>query len=233
MRLDFNGNSYIGVHAKCTEKYVLVSPYLSEATADKLSSTLDARVIRMLIGDSSAIGSLVAGNSQGFVVSSFASYQDVKKIKSDDAKVVRLPGRLNAAGNLILANDTTALVHPKLTDRALESVRRALNVDVYMGTIGKLGNVGMAAVATNTGLLVHPKVTDSELAFLEEKFRLPVDIGTVNSGFPFVGSALLANSKGYAAGSETTGAELGRIEDALGFIEKKSTRITSSSSPLR
>jgi len=33
-----------------------------------------------------------------------------------------------------------------------------------------------------------------------------------------VGSGLIANSRGYLAGSETTGPELGRIEDALGYL---------------
>jgi len=47
---------------------------------------------------------------------------------------------------------------------------------------------------------------------------VPVNIGTINYGFPLVGSSLLANTKGYVAGLETTGIELGRIEEALGFI---------------
>jgi len=53
---------------------------------------------------------------------------------------------------------------------------------------------------------------------LEELFELPVDVGTVNLGSPLVGSGLLANSYGYLAGDETTGPELGRIEDALDFL---------------
>ncbi|RLI16358.1 translation initiation factor IF-6, partial [Candidatus Bathyarchaeota archaeon] len=38
-----------------------------------------------------------------------------------------------------------------------------------------------------------------------------------NFGVPLIGAGLLANSKGYAAGAETTGYELGRIEEALRF----------------
>jgi translation initiation factor 6 len=34
-----------------------------------------------------------------------------------------------------------------------------------------------------------------------------------------VGTGLLANSKGYVAGSVTTGFELGRIEEVFGFLE--------------
>jgi translation initiation factor 6 len=76
----------------------------------------------------------------------------------------------------------------------------------------------MTAVVTNKGLLAHPRITDAEIAICEELFGLPVDIGTVNLGSPLVGSGLLANSRGYVAGDETTGPELGRIEDALGFL---------------
>jgi translation initiation factor 6 len=76
----------------------------------------------------------------------------------------------------------------------------------------------MTSVATNRGILVHPRVSEAELAEVEDLFRLPVDVGTVNFGSPLVGSGILANSRGYAAGDETTGPELGRIEDALGFM---------------
>jgi translation initiation factor 6 len=34
-----------------------------------------------------------------------------------------------------------------------------------------------------------------------------------------VGTGVVANSKGYIAGEDTTGFELGVIEDALGFHE--------------
>jgi translation initiation factor 6 len=78
----------------------------------------------------------------------------------------------------------------------------------------------MAGVVTNKGLLVHPKVTSSEREILEEIFELPVYIGTTNFGTQMLGSGLLANSKNYLAGSDTTGPELGRIEEALGFVER-------------
>jgi translation initiation factor 6 len=76
----------------------------------------------------------------------------------------------------------------------------------------------MCGAATNRGILVHPRASVSEIDQLENLFGLSVDIGTVNFGSPLIGSGLLANSHGYLAGSETTGPELGRIEDALGFL---------------
>ena len=44
-------------------------------------------------------------------------------------------------------------------------------------------------------------------------------IGTVNHGYPVIGSGLVANTKGAIIGKLTTGIEMGRIEEALGFLE--------------
>jgi len=48
---------------------------------------------------------------------------------------------------------------------------------------------------------------------------VPADIGTINYGAALVGSGLLANAAGYVVGQDTTGPELGRIEDALGYVD--------------
>jgi len=48
---------------------------------------------------------------------------------------------------------------------------------------------------------------------------VPADIRTINYGGPLVGSGLVANENGYVVGNDTTGPELGRIDDALGYID--------------
>ena len=76
----------------------------------------------------------------------------------------------------------------------------------------------MAAVVTNKGLLCHPKTSEEEIRFLEKVFKVPVMIGTINHGSPVIGSGLVANTKGAIIGDLTTGIEMGRIEEALGYI---------------
>jgi len=77
----------------------------------------------------------------------------------------------------------------------------------------------MAGYATNQGILVHPRTTEAEIAALEKVVALPVGLGSVNMGSGLVGTGVLANSKGYIAGSFTSGFELGRIEEVFGFLE--------------
>ncbi|MHC1631066.1 MAG: translation initiation factor IF-6 [Methanotrichaceae archaeon] len=216
--LNITGSSLLGVFACCTEKVVLVPPETWPDSIKSLEHYFGLVPVSIRVAGSSVVGSLVSGNSTGFVLTPHASEVDLEKF-SAYGRVARLPGKISAAGNVILANDSAALVHPGLSERACKIISETLGVEVRSGTIGGLKTVGMTTVATNRGILAHPKLTEEELATLEDLFGLPVDVGTVNFGSPLVGSGLLANSQGYVAGNKTTGPELGRIEDALGFVE--------------
>ena len=216
-RLNIVGSSLVGVFARCTEQIVLVPYEVGPEDMEMLQTGLKVDGMRLLIGGGSVLGSLICANSNGFVVTYHAGDEELKALRKH-GKVSRLPAKINAAGNVILANDSAALVHPGLSAKACDAVAETLGVKVEKGTIGGLKTVGMAGVATNNGILVHPRVSEAEIAVLEELFELPVDVGTVNLGSPLVGSGVLANGQGYFAGKETTGPELGRIEDALGFL---------------
>lgn len=211
------GSSLLGVFSRCTDDLVLLPSNVGPEDLEAIEKGLHAKAVRVPEGIGSVIGSLISANKSGFVVSHHAGSVELDALR-EHGKVSRLPAKINAAGNVILANDSAALVHPGLSSKACETIAETLNVNVQKGTIGGLKTVGMAGVATNKGLLVHPRVSENEIAVLEELFCLPIDVGTVNLGSPLVGSGLLANSYGYLAGSETSGPELGRIEDALGFL---------------
>ena len=98
-------------------------------------------------------------------------------------------------------------------------IEDTLDCEVETGQIAKLNIVGSVAIASNKGCLCHPKVTDKERQQMEKLFDVNVMIGTVNHGVPMVGSGLVANTKGAIIGNQTTGIEMGRIEEALGFLD--------------
>lgn len=213
------GSSYVGVFAEATDDFVFVRPDLEEEFADTLARELGATVVSTTVGGSTTVGALLTGNGAGLVASSRLTDAERAAIENEtDVPVTELPGRINAAGNVILANDTGAYVHRDLDDGAVAAIEDALAVPVERGEIAGVGPVGTAAAATNKGVLCHPKTTDEELDALEGLLGVHADIGTINYGGPLVGAGLVANVHGYIAGAETTGPELGRIEDALSFI---------------
>ena len=219
LRAAFSGSSYVGVFARATDDCVLVRPDLDESLCEDLAEELEVPVVQTTIGQSGTVGALATGNGNGLLVTSRVREREVERIQDVvDVPVTRLPGRINAAGNVVCCNDTGAYVHPDLSSEAVQAIRDGLDVEVEQGVLGGVTTVGTAAVATNNGVLCHPKATDGELDALEDVLGVPADIGTVNYGGPLVGSGLVANDFGYVCGSDTSGPELGRIDAALGYI---------------
>jgi translation initiation factor 6 len=217
-RAAFSGSPYVGVFARATDDCLLVRPDLEDDLTEACSEELDVPTVPTTVGGSGTVGALATGNSNGLLVSSRATPRECDRItESVGLPVTELPGRINAAGNVVLANDYGAYVHPDLSREAVQVVRDALGVQVERGNIAGVNTVGTAAVATNRGVLCHPKSTDNELDVLESILEVPADIGTINYGGPLVGSGLVANDTGYVVGERTTGPELGRIDDALGY----------------
>lgn len=218
LRAAFSGSPYVGVFARATDSSLLIRPDIDADLRDACGEELDVPVVATTVGGSGTVGALATGNSNGFLVSSRATPREHDRITDAvGLPVTELPGRINAAGNVVLANDHGAYVHPDLSRDAIQAVKEGLDVPVERGDLAGVQTVGTAAVATNRGVLCHPKSTDEELDELESVLGVPADIGTINYGGPLVGSGLVANDTGYIVGNRTTGPELGRIDDALGY----------------
>ncbi len=216
--LDFNENPNLGVFCRANDDIIFLRKGLSKKVKNNIVEALGAKIVELTIADATIIGSLLVFNSKGAVVTDFVDKDSIKIIEQQGFDVCVIDDRLNAAGNDILVSDKGALVHPDMKDESIKSMEKVFGVPVYKGTIASLKTVGMAAVVTNKGLLCHPKVSDEEKIVLEKVFDVNVMIGTVNHGTPLIGSGLVANSRGAIIGNLTTGIEMGRIEEALGFL---------------
>ncbi|MFB6176918.1 MAG: translation initiation factor IF-6 [Halobaculum sp.] len=220
LRASFTGSSYVGVYANVTDDVLLVAPATDDELVESLTEELSVPVVETTLGGSSTVGSLAAGNENGLVVSEQVTDTEMDRITDAvDVSVARVPGKLNAAGNVILANDSGAVVHPDLPAEAVDVVESTLDVPVETARLADVQTVGTAAVATNDGVICHPQATEEQLQTVEEHLDVYADLGTINYGAPLVGSGLLANANGYVVGEDTTGPEIGRIEDTLGFVE--------------
>lgn len=217
--LDFNENPNLGVYCRTNDNVAFIQKGLSKKIKNNVIDVLKVKLVEISIADASIIGSLVALNSNGAIVCDFIDDEANNSIAKQGLKVSVINDKLNAAGNDILVNDHGALVHPDVKEQTLNLVKDTFDVPVFRGTISSLKTVGMAAVVTNRGLLCHPKVSEQEKRRLEQIFNVPVMIGTVNHGSPVIGSGLVANINGAIIGNLTTGIEMGRIEEALGFLD--------------
>jgi translation initiation factor 6 len=216
--ISIGGDANIGVFCRVFDDIAIVPPSAPGEFRDALAGLLDVEVLVTTIQGSEIVGSLLAGNNRGFVVSGLASEREISLLKKH-RDVLLLERNMNAAGNIILANDSFTCIHPDLPVFSAHKIEEILGTPVTRMSFAGIKTVGMAAVATNQGVMVHPRTTQQEMAALERVTDLPIGTGSVNMGSGLVGTGLLANRKGYVAGIGTSGYELGRIEDIFGFLE--------------
>lgn len=216
--ITFAGDPNIGVFARVLGDIAIIPPESTEDFRVAVKAALNVELVETTIQGSTIIGSLVAGNSRGLVVSGLATEDEVD-ILAEHREVLLLHESMNAAGNVIMANDSFAAVHPDMPTDMMHAIGEFLGVEVITLVLGGVKTVGMAGVATNKGVIVHPRATDQQIARLEAIAKVPVGTGSVNMGSGLVGTGLLVNESGYIAGNATSGFELGRIEDVFGFLE--------------
>ena len=216
--ITFAGDPNIGVFARVVGDIAIIPPESTEEFKTAVRDALQVKLVETTIQGSTIIGSLVAGNSRGIVVSGLATEEEVDRL-AEHREVLLLNESMNAAGNVIMANDTFAAVHEDMPADLSKIIGEFLDVEVIHLTLGGVKTVGMAGVATNKGVIVHPRATERQIAMLEEIAQVPIGTGSINMGGALVGTGLLVNERGYLAGNATSGFELGRIEDVFGFLE--------------
>jgi translation initiation factor 6 len=214
--VSIEGDPHIGVFTRVFEDIAVIPAEAPSELEEHYRQAFDLEVIRTTIQGSPIIGSLLTGNSHGFIVSGLATKTELKRL-GEFREIFLLEHDMNAAGNVILACDRFAAVHPEMDSRVQKEIGEFLKVPVTPLTLGDIKVVGMAGVATNSGVVVNPRSSLSEIAALEKVCDLPIGKGSINMGNAMVGTGLVANTRGYLAGSETSGYELGRIEDIFGY----------------
>ena len=178
LRAALSGSSYVGVFARATDDCLLIRPDVETDRLEAFEAELGVSAVPTTVAGSGTVGALAVGNGNGLLVSERVRDRERDRIEeAAGVAVSELPGRINAAGNVVLANDTGAYVHPDLTREAVRAVGDALDVPVERGTLADVRTVGTAAVATEAGVLCHPKTTDAELDALEDVFGAYADIG--------------------------------------------------------
>jgi len=200
---------------------VLVLPkQVPDHRAAVLSDWLDVPVVKTSVGGSVLIGPLLCANSKGILVPHTVTDEELRAleaVREDGVEVCVMDMTpVTAFGNLVLANDKGAIVHPRFGRRTLQAIEDALGVEAVRGTIAGLPYVGSLARATNKGVLAHPDIRPDEKELIEDVLKVPVETGTVNSGVRMVALGLIANDRAAVAGFATTGREMAVIGKGLG-----------------
>lgn len=212
-KLDFAGNPYLGVFCAANNSVLVASPHVPAKALRTAEKSLKVSYVQTTLGGSTVVGSLIAMNSQGALVTRFALSDEVVRLR--EVEVYRLEHRLNAVGNNVLVNDRGGLCHPDYGRDVIREMEDVFGVPVERGTLGGMKTVGSAAVVNNKGAICHPHSGEEELQLVEDVMKVVPMIATANYGTPQLGACVVANDRGALIGNSTTPIEVGRIEEGL------------------
>ncbi|MFW9856416.1 MAG: translation initiation factor IF-6 [Candidatus Thorarchaeota archaeon] len=203
--IDFLGSQHIGVPLFAAEAYAFGPITSPPKLIDLMKRRLQADVF--LVSDT-ILGSLVAGNSYGLVVSKVISAEVLGQLKNTQLPVYQAP-EFFAFGNVALVNDQGGIISPIIPNEIRKEISDTLDVPIEPKTLANSDLVGSLAYANNNGGLFSPLSKEDEIAEIKSILKLKeVGIGSVNKGSEFVASGIFGNSKGMFIGRETTGIEL-------------------------
>ena len=114
---------------------------------------------------------------------------------------------------------TMNLINPDFPEDVKKEIHNALKVPVDSNTIAELENIGSLGVISKNKMIVHPEVTEDEEKQLKKIFKVEITKATVNFGSPYVRSGCAANDHGFVIGKNSTGVEIGTIDEGLGFLD--------------
>ena len=218
-RTNFEGDSNVGAYGIATDRFVFVSPNMSEKSLGDLERVFNLPLIQSTVATLDAVGLLSVATSNGILVPYTTTDEELKRLKQySEVNVDWIDDKMTALGNIIAVNDHGAVCHPDFSTKSIQKISDVLGVEVVPGTIAKLPIVGANSVITNQGAVVHPLATDEEIDHLSELLKVHIEVGTVNRGSPYTSLGVLANVDGMIAGSDTTGVELAHISQVLGFV---------------
>ena len=213
-QVSVSGEDFVGLLGFATDKYAILAEKFPGIEA------LGVPELRTRIYGTNLVGMFCCGNSNGIILPYFISKSKMKELKKFfsklDVEIGIFPGKHTALGNLVACNDKGAVISPKLSDPSL--VEDVLGVKATVMEIAGHEEVGSCCLATNRGFIAHPDA-EEDMRLLKRILKVEGKTGSVNFGFPFVKAGLVANSNGYLAGLGTTGIELGRVDEAFGFLD--------------
>ena len=218
-RMNLTGSPNLGVYISVNDEVAIVPFNLPTEMEPVMKEALEVDLIRTSIAGCNLNGALAVGNSNGFVVSPYINEKELQTLEDAGLNVSLMPGKYTAVGNIIAANDHGAIVGPKVGEKAVKVIEDTLKVPVEISSIADSNIIGSSSLVTNKGFLVHRDASYEELDFVEEVFKVEGNIGTVCKGMPLVGACGIANSQGAIVGESTTGPEMARLEESLGFLD--------------
>jgi len=219
----FHGDPNIGLYGVATDMFCLLGRSVPDKQVKEIKEVLDVPVFQVGLYGTDLIGLFAAANSKAVLLPEIIYKSELKKLEAHlkelGVKVHIIKTEHTALGNNILVNDEVGIISPVYSKAQAANIKKVFGVKSEQFKIAGLSIPGSTGVITNKGGIFNPNLTDADIKKIEKILGFEIGLGTVNLGNPFVSSGIIANSKGFVVGGHSSGYEIARVDESLGFLK--------------
>ena len=222
-KINFKGDPNIGLYAIATDSFVLIGEELNKKQKELLKEVLQVPIITSKIYGTPFAGIFCAGNKELLFVPDIIFDKEFKSLKKQlkgIVKVKKFKTIHTALGNTILINDKYAIISDDFSNTEAKKIEKLMKVKIKKINIAESNVPGAYGTLTNKGAIFGSIISDPNVKELEKYLKFEVGIGTVSMGSSIISSGVIANSNGFLVSDNSSGFEIGRIDESLGFIGK-------------
>lgn len=212
-KLNFHNDPNIGLYGFGTDEYCLIGNI--EKDVDRLKKNLEVPIIGSSISGTNLPGIFCAGNSSGIIVPNIIKKKELTFLEKK-FEVLKIDSKYTALGNLILMNDNGIIISKKIEDHK-DAIIDFFNLDVSIFE-DRIDIIGSLSVCNNKGCIISKFIDKNNIKLIEDKLKINADYATINFGSNFVKSGVITNSNGLFLGDLTSGPEMDRVSEILGFV---------------
>ena len=168
------GNRIIGPMVVLNNKGMILPSLASDDEITYLKQLTGLNVER-LNSKLTAIGNLICANDHGAIVSPLFKGEFDKQIEDVLGTAVHTMSvaDFNQTGSIIVSNNNGAAVHPKASEKEIETISSILKVDVEPLTInGGIPYLSSGIICNSKALVVGSLTTGPELIMLSRGFKM-------------------------------------------------------------
>ena len=175
LQKDLFNSPYSGVFCATNDLLTLIPPGIPEDDMEAISEALGTTVRVITIGGSSVLGTLVAMNNKGILVSNLVTSLELGKLEKISSELKLnlgvLAERSNAIGNNFLLNDNGGFCNERLSKKSKNNAEEIFEIIIESQSLNGMDTLGMIGCVNNNGGLCHPEVSDKEKENMEKRFR--------------------------------------------------------------
>lgn len=224
LKLEFNSNPNLGFYGIATDAFCMLGLSVPDKHIKLIEEALKVPVIKANVYGTSLLGIFSVANSKNILLPKVIFKRELEDIRKNleplGININVLDSKETAFNNNILVNDKVGIVSPVFTKEEVDKIEEFLGVRTIQIKLANSTVPGSAGVLTNKGGIFHMDLSDEEIKKVEKLVGFEIGIGSVNMGNPWISSGVIANSKGFLVGNFSSGYEIARIDESLGFIKK-------------